>query len=216
MKKVTIPKYTLGEEIMNAITHGIGALFGIAVLVLTIVISSKHHSLVSILSSCVYGISMIVMYLISCLYHSLSPRLKAKKVFRVLDHCDIYVFIAGCYTPYCLCIIGGSLGWITFSVVWACAILGVLLNAIDLERFDKLSFVLYLVMGWTVLFPFKTIIANIATPGFILLLSGGIVYTIGAIFYEIGSKKKYMHSVFHIFVLVASILQFFSIFLYVI
>lgn len=216
MKKLTIPKYTLGEEIFNAISHGVGALLAIAALVLTIIFSSIHHSPIAVVSSVVYGVSMIIMYTISCLYHSFSPRLKAKKVFRILDHCDIYIFIAGCYTPYCLCLIGGLSGWIIFSVVWSCALLGVLMNAIDLEKFKVPSFILYLVMGWTALFSFKTIISNIATAGFVLLLVGGIVYSIGAIIYGIGSKKKYLHSIFHLFVLAASVLQFLSILMYVI
>lgn len=215
MKNIKIPKYSLGEELINSISHGIGAAMGIAALVLTLIASAKSHSTIGIISSCVYGISMIIMYLISCLYHSFSPKIKAKKVFRILDHCDIYVFIAGCYTPYCLNLIGGKEGWIVFGIVWSLAIIGILLNSINLEKFKVISFILYLAMGWVAAFSLDSISSAIAKPGLILLVAGGVVYTIGAILYMIGSKKKYFHSVFHFFILAASVLQFLSIYLYV-
>lgn len=199
---------------MNSITHGIGALFGIVALVLTIIVSVKNHNTIGVISSCIYGISMILMYLMSCLYHALSPRLKAKKVFRVIDHCDIYVFIAGCYTPFCISLIGGVTGWLLFGVIWVCAIIGVLLNAINLERFGKISLALYLIMGWMIIVSFKTLKSVLPLNGIILLTSGGIIYSIGAILFSIGSKKKYFHSIFHLFVLGGTILQFFSIIFY--
>lgn len=216
MNKVTIPKYTLGEELINAISHGIGVLLGITALVLTIVFSSKNHNTIGIVSSCIYGTTMIIMYLVSCLYHALNPKLKAKKVLRILDHCDIYLFIAGCYTPYCLSLIGGKTGWIIFSIIWISAIIGVLINAIDLEKFQIPSTIMYLIMGWMIIFSYNSIATLLPTPGLVLLISGGIAYTIGAVLYSIGSKKKYFHSVFHFFVLAGSTLQFFSILLYVI
>lgn len=216
MRKITIPKYSLGEELINSISHGVGVLLGITALVLTVVFSATHHSTIGVVSSCIYGTTMIIMYLISCLYHALSPKLKAKKVFRVLDHCDIYLFIAGCYTPYCLCLIGGATGWIIFSIIWASAILGVLLNAINLEKFQIPSTILYLIMGWMIIFSYNTISTLLPTPGLILLITGGIAYTIGAILYGIGSKKKYFHSIFHFFVLAGSTLQFLSILIYVV
>ncbi len=215
MSKIKIPKYTLGEELMNAITHGVGAILGIVALVLTLIEAIKGGNSLAILAASLYGSSMIIMYLISCLYHSFSPRITAKKVFRVLDHCDIYVFIAGSYTPYCLCVIEGLKGWIMFSVVWVCAIVGVLLNSINLEKFKKPSFALYLIMGWSIIFSINTIFDNLESVGILLLFLGGVVYTVGAILYGIGKKKKYLHSIFHFCVLIASILQFFSIYLYV-
>ena len=214
MEKIKVPKHTLGEEITNSITHGIGVLLSIAALVLTIIISSIHHNIIGIISSIVYGTTMILMYLISCLYHSMSPNIKAKKVFRIIDHCDIYLYIAGCYTPFCISLIGGSIGWTLFGLVWGCAIIGVLLNAINLEKNKKISLILYLVMGWMVLISIKPLINNLPINGLLLLLSGGIIYTLGAIIYKMGSKRKYFHSIFHIFVLIGSILQFFSIIFY--
>ena len=216
MKKVTVPKYTIGEEIVNSISHGFGIILGIVALVFTIVFTAKNNNTIGIVSSCIYGSTMIIMYTISCLYHALSPKLKAKKVFRVIDHCDIYLFIAGCYTPYCLSLIGGVTGWVIFAIIWACAVIGVLLNAIDLEKFIIPSVLMYLVMGWMIIFSYDSIATLLPTPGLVLLIAGGISYTVGAILYAIGSKKKYFHSVFHFFVLLGSILQFFSILLYAI
>ena len=216
MKKVTIPKYTLAEELINSISHGIGVLLGIIALVLTVVCSARNHNTIGIVSSCIYGSTMIIMYLVSCLYHALSPKLKAKKVFRVLDHCDIYLFIAGCYTPYCLSLIGGKMGWIIFSIIWISAIVGVLLNAIDLEKFQVPSTIMYLIMGWMIIFSYNSISTLLPKAGLVLLISGGIAYTIGAILYAIGSKKRYFHSVFQFFVLAGTTLQLFSILLYTI
>ena len=211
-----IPKYTLGEELVNSISHGIGAGLAVAVLVLSIVFSAKHGNIAGVVASCIYGTSMIIMFTISCIYHALSPNLKAKKVFRILDHCDIYIFIAGCYTPYCLSLIGGATGWVLFGIIWLCALIGIILNAVNLEKFKIPSLIMYLIMGWMIVFSFKSLKSNIEPMGLYLLLSGGIVYTIGAVLYAIGKKKKYFHSIFHFFVLGGSMLQFFSILLYAI
>ncbi len=151
----------------------------------------------------------------STLYHSFKPN-NAKRVFRILDHDSIFLLIAGTYTPYALVSLPKALGWTVFGVIWGCAILGITLNSINLNKYKKFSMFLYLVMGWMIIFTFKTLLNSIDIAGIYLMLSGGIIYTIGAIFYAVGKKKKYMHSIFHFFVLAASILFFFSIFLYVI
>ena len=216
MKKITIPNYTLGEELMNAISHGLGVLLGITALVLTVIFSAKNNNTIGIVSSSIYGSTMIIMYLVSCLYHALSPKLKAKKVFRVIDHCDIYLFIAGCYTPYCLSLIGGIAGWVLFAIIWISAIIGVLLNAINLEKFKTISMIMYLVMGWMIIFSYNSIRVSLPKTGLILLITGGISYTIGAIFCGVGNNKKYFHSIFHFFVLIGSTLQFLSILMYVV
>ena len=213
--KIIIPKYTLGEEITNAIVHGIGALLSIAALVLCIIFSALHGNPYAIVSSCIYGATLVILYTISCLYHSLKVN-NAKRVFRIIDHCSIYLLIAGTYTPYTLVTLNGPIGWITFGIIWASALIGIILNAVDLDKFKKFSMFLYLAMGWMIIFTFKHLTENLDRTGLSFLLSGGIVYTIGAIFYGLGKNKKYMHSVFHVFVLAASILQFFSIFFYVI
>ncbi len=214
MEKSIQPKYTLGEELVNSISHGIGACLAVAVLVLTIVFSARHGNAVGVVASCIYGVSMIIMFTISTIYHALSPKLKAKKIFRIIDHCDIYIFIAGCYTPYCLSLIGGTTGWIIFGIIWLCALIGILLNVINLEKFRIPSLIMYLIMGWMVIFSFKSLTSKIKPMGLYLLLAGGIAYTVGALLYVIGKKKKYFHSVFHFFVLGGCMLQFFSILLY--
>lgn len=215
-ERITLPNYTLGEELISSISHGVGALLSIAALVLCIIFAVKNGSVVAIVSSCIYGTSLIILYLMSCLYHALA-RNRAKKVFRVFDHCSIFLLIAGTYTPFLLITIGGIKGIIMMFIMWAAAITGIVLNAINLEKYDKMSFVLYLIMGWMIVFSFKQLLTNLPTPGFILLLIGGIVYTIGAVIYAIGDDKiKYLHSIWHFFVLGGSIFQFFTILLYVI
>ena len=214
-EKVYIPDYTLGEEITNAVSHGIGALFGIAALVLCVIYSSIHHNTVAIVASAIYGTSLIILYLMSTLYHSLKVN-DAKRVFCILDHCNIFLLIAGSYTPYVLITLKGPVGWTLFGIIWGTAILGIILNAIDLKKYRKISVAAYIIMGWAVVFAIKPLIANLATNGLIFLVLGGILYTIGAIFYGLGRTKRYMHSVFHFFVLFGSIFQFFSIFFYVI
>ena len=215
LDRIKIPKYSLGEEITNAILHGIGALLSIAALVLCVVFSSIHGNAYAVVSSCIYGSTLIILYTMSCLYHSLKIN-KAKKVFRIIDHCSIFLLIAGTYTPYTLVSLNGAIGWIMFSVVWCSAILGIVLNAIELNKYKKLSMVLYIAMGWVIIFTFKPLLNALEMGGIYLLLAGGIIYTIGAIFYGLGKKHKYMHSVFHFYVLAGSILHFFSILLYVI
>lgn len=214
-ERITLPKYTLGEELISSISHGVGALLSIAALVLCIVSSAKSGRAIAVVASCIYGTSLIILYLMSCLYHALAPN-KAKKVFRVFDHCSIFLLIAGSYTPLLLITIGGTKGIIMMFIMWIATIVGIVLNSINLEKYDKASFVLYLVMGWMVVFSFKELLTNLPTPGFILLLIGGIIYTIGAVIYAIGDKIKYMHSVWHFFVLGGSIFQFFTILLYVV
>lgn len=213
--KIKIPKYTLGEEITNAILHGIGALLSIAALVLCVVFSALHNDAYAVVSSCIYGSTLIILYTMSCLYHSLKVN-NAKRVFRIIDHCSIFLLIAGTYTPYTLVTLTGPTGWTIFGIIWGCAILGIVLNSIDLNKYKIISMILYLAMGWAVIFSYKTLKSSLDTTGLYLLLAGGIIYTVGAIFYGIGKKHKYMHSVFHFFVLSGSILHFFSIFLSVI
>lgn len=218
LSKIEIPKYTLGEELLNAISHGVGTLLSIAGLVLCIVFSAIHNDVYAIVSSAIYGSMSIILYTCSTLYHSFKVN-NAKRVFRIIDHCSIYLLIAGTYTPYALITLRSyntSLGWTIFGIIWGCATLGIVLNAIDLKKYKVFSMILYIVMGWLIIGTFKILMKGILLPGIILMLIAGILYTIGAIFYGIGKKKKYMHGIFHLFVVAASVLFFFSIFLYVI
>lgn len=213
--KIDIPKYNICEELLSAISHGVGSLLSIAALVLCVVFSVMHHNIYAVVSSVIYGSCSIILYTMSTLYHSLKVN-NAKRVFRILDHDSIFLLIAGTYTPYALVALPKKIGWVVFGIIWSCAILGITLNSIDLKKYGKLSMVLYIIMGWMIIFTFKTLVASIDIVGIYLMLIAGMLYTIGLIFYGIGKKKKYMHSIFHFFVLAASILFFFSIFLYVI
>lgn len=208
-----MPKYSLAEELISSISHGIGFLLGITALVLSVVFSKTP---ISIVSSAIYGSSLIILYLFSCLYHSFSPRVGAKKIFRVLDHASIYLLIFGTYMPYLLVSIGGYKGWILFSILLILSIIGIVLNSINLEKYKNYSFISYILMGWVIIFSFSDVYKAIGYKGTLYLIIGGILYSLGSIFYKLGKKIKYMHSIFHLFVLGGSIFHFFSIFLYVI
>ncbi|MBR6569862.1 MAG: hemolysin III family protein [Clostridia bacterium] len=212
--RISIPKYTLAEELINSITHGVGALMGITALVLCIVKSCSPMNGYKLAASIVFGLTFTLLYLMSCLYHTLAVN-RAKRVFRVIDHCTIFLLIAGTYTPYTLITLHGLTGWLLFGIVWGVGILGVVLNAVSLKRFAKLSVACYIGLGWIVIFASSQLIASLAHDGLMLLLYGGIAYTIGAVLYAIGSKKPYFHSVFHFFCLIGTVLHFFSIYFYV-
>ena len=210
--RISIPKYSLSEELLNAISHGVGAIFGIVATVLCILKSVGDPW--KVVSSAIFGATMLLLYLMSCLYHALKIN-KAKRVFRVIDHCTIFLLIAGTYTPFTLVTLRGTVGWWLFGSVWAIAILGITLNAIDLKKFSKISVACYLLMGWAILMAFRPLSENLAPGGISLLVWGGVVYTVGAILYGIGSKVKYFHSVFHFFCLGGTVLHFLAIYLYV-
>ena len=204
-----LPNYTKGEEIMNTVTHIVGGALGILVLILCVIRAGLHHNPIEVVASVIYGTSMICLYTISSVYHGLRPNL-GKKVLQVIDHCTIYILIAGTYTPVTLCAIrpvNPALGWGMFALEWGLSALAITLTAIDLKKYRVFSMICYIGMGWAIL-PFLKLMAEILTmPGFWLLLLGGIAYTIGAVLYGIGSKKHWMHSVFHIFVVLGSVLQ---------
>ena len=184
-----------------------------------VVFSAIHHNIYAVISSIIYGITMIVLYTMSSIYHGLKSKGKAKKVFQVLDHCSIFLLIAGSYTPFCLVTFreyNPTLGWTILGIIWGIAILGIVLNSIDLKRYRVFSMICYLGMGWCIIFTANLLPSLLGVPGVVLLVAGGIVYTLGAILYGMGKKKKYMHSLFHLFILLGSILQFFCILLYVI
>jgi hemolysin III len=214
-----LPNYTRGNEIFNSVSHMVGGAVGITATVLCVVFAAKHHDAYKVVGASIFGASMILLYAISAIYHALSPRLKAKKVMQVLDHCTIFVLIAGSYTPIALGPVreySTALGWTLFGCVWAVAALGITLNAIDLKRYNTFSLVLYLVMGWCIVLVADHFYDMFGFGGIILLVSGGIAYTIGAVLYGIGAKKPVMHSVFHIFTVIGSILHFLAILLYVV
>ena len=209
----TMKRYTLGEEIFNSITHGVGALLGVVGTVVLIVLSAVSGSGLALGTSIVYGASLIILYTMSTLYHAIASE-KAKAVLRIFDHTSIFLLIAGSYTPFCLVALQGNpRGVFVAAVVWACALLGIVLNAISLKKTEKFATVLYVLMGWSVLMVIKDVIAVLPAPAFWLLLLGGIAYTGGLVFYAI--KKKYMHSIWHLFVLTGSVLHYLCIVIYV-
>lgn len=219
LKDRVLPTYTKGEEIFNMTSHIVGGAFGIIALVLCVIFSVIHRNAYAVVSSIIYGISMILLYTMSSIYHGLKPNGKAKKVFQILDHCSIFLLIAGSYTPFCLVTFreyNPILGWTIFGIIWGMAILGIILNAVDIKKYKIFSMLAYLGMGWCVVFTANLLPKLLGMTGLILLLLGGIAYTIGAILYGLGKKKKYIHSVFHLFILLGSILQFFTILLYVV
>ena len=192
--------------------------FGIVATVLCVIVAANNHNVYGIVSGSIYGATMIILYVMSSVYHGLSPKLMAKKVMQVLDHCTIFLLIAGSYTPFALCTLrkyNPITGWTIFGIIWAMAIIGIVLNAIDLKRFKKFSLICYLIMGWCIIFKINILPSLLGLTGFILLLAGGISYTIGAILYGVGKKHKYIHSVFHVFIFIGSLLQFLCILLYV-
>ncbi len=213
-----LPTYTKGEEIFNMVSHIVGGSFGIAATVLCVIFAAIHNNVYGVVSGAIYGATMILLYTMSSIYHGLSPKLKAKKVFQVIDHCTIYLLIAGSYTPFALCTFrkyNTALGWTMFGVIWAAAILGMVLNAIDLKRYKVFSMICYLAMGWCIIIKAPLLPKLLGVTGTIFLVAGGIAYTIGAIFYGLGRTKKYRHSIFHLLILLGSILQFFCILFYV-
>ena len=213
-----LPDYTTGEEIMNMVTHIVGGALGLVVFVLCVIRAVCSGSALGIVGSSIYGASIVTLYTISSVYHGLRPKM-AKKVLQVLDHCTIYFLIAGTYTPILLSAFVPAypmIGWGLLAAEWIIAALAATLTAIDLKKYTVFSMICYIGMGWGIIFFIPQTIELLTAPGFAWLLSGGIAYTIGAIFYGIGSKKHWIHSVFHIFVVIGSLLQFLAIYLYVI
>lgn len=216
---IKIPNYTKGEEIFNMVTHIVGGGIGVVATALCVIFAALHSNPWAVVGSAIYGAMMIVLYTMSSIYHGLHPHLTAKKVFRVIDHCSIFLLIAGTYTPIALARIRPAYpvtGWVIFGVVWGVAVLGIVANAISIEKFKIFSMICYIGLGWCVVFAWKRTVECIDFWGIVLLLAGGIAYTIGAVIYGIGKKKRYMHSIFHIFVCIGSLLQFFCILFFVV
>ncbi len=202
------------EEILNAISHCIGALLAIAGTSVLIVQSVRSSETIHIVSASIYGFSLIFLYTMSTLYHSFN-RYHLKRIFQKFDHCSIFILIVGSYAPICLSLLGGKLGWTILSVNIFFAVLGIVANAVNVIRWSRLSLILYLLMGWSILFALKPLLQLISGCGFLLLLIGGLFYSIGVIFYR-ANKPRYMHGIWHLFVLCGSISHYFFILFYVI
>ena len=212
-----LPDYTKGEEIFNMVSHTAGAAFGLIALVSCVAVATLRGNVWGIVSSAIYGLSLIALYTVSSVYHGL-PRNTGKKVMQVIDHCTIYFLICGTYTPIVLCSLreySPAWGWGIFGAVWGIAVLGVVFTAIDLKKYAVFSMICYIGMGWCIVVAIKPLLAALPMAAFMWLLTGGIAYTIGAVLYGLGSKHRYMHSVFHLFVLAGSVMHYIAIIKYV-
>lgn len=212
-KRHKLIEYTLGEEIFSAISHGVGALFGVYATVYMVVVSALRGNAWAVVSSATYGATLIILFSMSTLYHAISNK-TAKLVFRVLDHSTIFLLIAGTYTPIALITLYGTLGWIIFGVEWGVAVLGIILNAISIEKFKVFSMIGYIVCGWMVVIAAVPLIHSMAFSGIMYMLGGGLFYTIGLVFYKL-KNVRYMHSVWHLFVLMGAVLQYVGVAYYV-
>ncbi len=213
-----LPDYTNGEEIFNMVTHIVGGGLGVVYLVICVIVSALHHNVWGVVSSAIYGASVISLFTMSSIYHGLKPGM-AKKVLQILDHCTIYFMIAGTYTPITLSLLRKTnpiTAWVVFGIVWGIAALAISLTAIDLKKYNLFSMICYIGMGWCIIGTIKQAYLALTSTGFMWLLAGGIMYTIGAVFFAFGSRCRYIHSVFHIFVVLASLMHFICILFYVI
>ena len=211
-----LPAYTRVEENMNSVTHMIGVGFGLAALISCVIVAAIHANVAGIIGAVIYGISMIALYAVSSVYHGLRAE-SIKKTFRVIDHCTVYFLIAGTYTPILIsavATINPVKAYSLLGVEWGLAAVAVTLTAIDMKKFTVPSMICYLLLGWSVVFIFPTAVEAITVPGFTWLLAGGIVYTIGSVLYGIGKRVRYMHSVFHIFCLLGTALQYVCVIVY--
>ena len=211
-----LPDYSRGEEIMNMVTHIVGGAVGIVALTLCVIFAALHGNVYGIVTSAIYGATMITMFTISSVYHGLKPNL-GKKVMQVIDHCTIYFLIAGTYTVIVLSAIRPvypKLGWGLFGFEWLMVAIATTLTAIDLKKYQVFSMICYIGMGWAVIPFWRPVLQVLTMPGFLLLLLGGIAYSVGSILYGLGKRRKWMHSVFHICVDLGALLQFLSIVLY--
>ncbi len=207
-------KYTLGEEIFSSVTHGVGACLSIAGTVVLLVTAAIYANAWAVVSSAIYGASLIILYTMSTLYHSFTGK-RVKKFFQIMDHNTIFLLIAGTYTPITLYILGGVIGWVLFGIVWLAAVVGITLNSINLEKAKIPSLICYIATGWVIVFAIKPLMAKISFLSGLFLVLGGVLYTLGIIFYVI-KRVKYFHSIWHIFTVAGSAFHYFSILLSII
>lgn len=208
---ISVPNYSLGEELFNSISHGVGAILAVVGLVLLII---KAKGALAETTVTLFGTTMIVLYVISCIYHAMSKNLEAKKVLRVIDHCNVYMLVYGTYIPMFFIGIGGKLGWIFFTVITLITILGVVLTAINVDKSTKIGVVCHLTNGWAAIVAIPKLLVSMGKGGVIFLILGGLMYTIGSVLYGIGHKVKYTHCIFHIFCLLGTFFQFWCIYMY--
>ena len=211
LRIVGIPPYSMGEEISNAVSHGLGAILSVAALVLMLV---RARGAMAITTAALFGSAMVLLYTVSCLYHALPPYLLGKKVLRVLDHCNVFLLVFGTYIPVALLGVTGTRGWTLFGLVAFFTLLGIVFTAVDLERFQLAAVLCQLLSGWSILIGVSALLQAVGVQGVAWMLAGGVMYTVGAVLYGVGKHKKYYHSVFHVFCLLGSLCHFWAIYQY--
>ena len=211
MSRISIPQYTIKEELINSVSHGVGALLSLAALPLMIV---RAHGPLQTVCAIVFGATMVFLYTVSCIYHALPKDTIAKRVFRIIDHCNVYLLVFGTYVPASLLGVGGPLGWTLFGIVALFTVIGIVFATIDVERYSKVQVVCHLVCGWSFVFGIPQLIANVGYGCAVLVVIGGVAYSIGAALYALGKKRRYMHSVFHMFCLLGTFFHFWAIYAY--
>lgn len=210
-RTVSIPSYTVGEEIFNAVSHGLGALLSVAALAIMLVQAQGARA---IMSCAIFGTTMVLLYTVSCVYHALSPSLAGKRVLRVIDHCNVFLMVLGSYLPASLLGVRGRLGLGMLIVVGCCTLTGIVLTAIDLERFQRINVLCHLISGWSILFGVSSLLRTMGARGVGYLILGGAMYSVGSVLYRIGAKKRYRHSVFHVFCMLGTFCHFWAIYRY--
>lgn len=213
MENGYMKRYSLGEEICNSVSHGIGALFGVGATLIMSAVSISQGDFLKLTASLIFGSSLIILYLMSTLYHAVTS-VRAKEILRVFDHCSIFLLIAGTYTPFTMITLRGTVGGWLSAFIWGMTVLGIVLNIISIERFKKVSMVCYLGMGWAIIFSLRSLLEGLSSGGIWLLVAGGLFYTAGTLFYR-KSSTPYMHFIWHLFVLGGSICHFLAVYIYI-
>lgn len=214
VRKIKLPKYTLSEEIVNALSHGIAAAFSVCGLVL-LIMRAKNISTLALTSVILFGSTMIILYAMSCIYHALSPNIMGKRILRIIDHCNVFLLVLGTVIPISLIGIGGVQGWLFFGIVAFVTTIGIFASCINIDKVQALEVVCHLINGWSVLFFAKQLSNNAGMESVVLIILGGVMYTLGAILYGIGSKKKYVHCIFHFFCIFGTIFHFIAVYSYI-
>lgn len=210
-REIRLPDYSLGEELFNAISHGLGGLLGTAALVLLAIRARGALALVSVV---LFGAATVLLYTMSCVYHALSPAVRGKRVLRVLDHCNVYLLVLGTYIPVSLLGVGGAMGWVLFGVVLLFSLLGILFTAIDVDRYQAVSVICHLICGWSILAGIPGLLHSMGRDGLTWLVLGGVMYSVGAVLYGLGKRKRYRHSLFHVFCLLGTFFHFWAVYTY--
>ena len=209
MRAISIPSYSMGEEISNAVSHGFGAILSAAALVLMLV---RARGALAVTAAALFGSVMILLYTMSCLYHALPPSLSGKRVLRVLDHCNVFLLVFGTYIPASLLGVCGVRGWVLFSVVAFLTLLGIVFTVTNMERFQTAAVICQLLSGWSILIGASDLLNTAGVQGFVWMIAGGVLYSIGAILYGMGKRRMYFHSVFHVFCLLGTFCHFWAIY----